>query len=451
MDTVLTDDHVAELLAQEAKDHSLRYSAMGLEAYRSSPRPAAKAKPNTRFLRNIISQTKNHNEALLAKEAAEAQARLDSLAEAKAREERKRRPGAQDLRRRQLGEIAATLQGRKRTTREGEQSSDRKHGVGGSSRRERSAEKTERGLGAEQKGHGGRSRDREHDRERRRHRRQDGSQSPARHGETTATGSSRRDRSRSPDDTDRKRRHSRHYRARSPLNVSDAVHARLTSHRRHQLDRHRDREHEKHDTHASASRSHRHRHRNGEKQEDKQDEKQADEQDEKQDEKQAEKQADKRGHKRSDRQRDRQRDRHGDKHDDSDPLEDLIGPVPSSPKIRRKGRGAASGPSAMDTRFSASYDPKSDIQPDSDLEGDDWGDSLEALRDRARWRQQGAERLRAAGFTDEQIAGWERSGGREKGVEDVRWATSGEGREWDRGKIDSGLDQTEGRLGWDRE
>jgi hypothetical protein len=35
MEGILTDDHVAELLAKEANDYSLRYSSMGLEGYRS--------------------------------------------------------------------------------------------------------------------------------------------------------------------------------------------------------------------------------------------------------------------------------------------------------------------------------------------------------------------------------------------------------------------------------
>lgn len=34
---LLTDDHVAELLAKEAKDCSLKYSTMGMEAYTSTP------------------------------------------------------------------------------------------------------------------------------------------------------------------------------------------------------------------------------------------------------------------------------------------------------------------------------------------------------------------------------------------------------------------------------
>ena len=36
-DELLTDDHVADLLAKEAKDCSLKYSTMGMEAYTSSP------------------------------------------------------------------------------------------------------------------------------------------------------------------------------------------------------------------------------------------------------------------------------------------------------------------------------------------------------------------------------------------------------------------------------
>lgn len=87
---------------------------------------------------------------------------------------------------------------------------------------------------------------------------------------------------------------------------------------------------------------------------------------------------------------------------------------------------------AMDARFSSSYDPSTDVHVHSDVE-DEWGDALEALRDRQRWKQQGAERLKAAGFSNEQIKKWEK--GDEKTEEDVRWAMTGEGREWDRGKV----------------
>ena len=44
-DTILTDDYVAGLMAKEASDASIKYSAVGLEAFRSSkyapPHPPA--------------------------------------------------------------------------------------------------------------------------------------------------------------------------------------------------------------------------------------------------------------------------------------------------------------------------------------------------------------------------------------------------------------------------
>lgn len=115
---------------------------------------------------------------------------------------------------------------------------------------------------------------------------------------------------------------------------------------------------------------------------------------------------------------------------DSDPLEDLIGPQPP-PRTLPRGRGAIQVSSGMDSRFSSDYDPKSDVQPDDDTR-DDWDESLEALRDRAKFRQQGADRLREAGFTEEQVKKWEKGGG--KTIDDVQWTKKGEGREWDRGK-----------------
>lgn len=115
---------------------------------------------------------------------------------------------------------------------------------------------------------------------------------------------------------------------------------------------------------------------------------------------------------------------------DSDPLEDLIGPAPP-PRTQPRGRGALKASSGMDSRFSSDYDPKSDVQLEDDTRGD-WDDALEALRDRAKFRQQGADRLREAGFTEEQVKKWEK--GDEKTIDDVTWAKAGEKREWDRGK-----------------
>lgn len=116
---------------------------------------------------------------------------------------------------------------------------------------------------------------------------------------------------------------------------------------------------------------------------------------------------------------------------DSDPLGDIIGPKPPSP-VRRRGRGTVSGSSAMDSRFDSGYDPKADVALNHDEDDDDWDSALEALRDRQRWKEQGADRLRAAGFTDDQVNKWEK--GDQKNEEDVRWTKKGEQREWDRGK-----------------
>lgn len=86
----------------------------------------------------------------------------------------------------------------------------------------------------------------------------------------------------------------------------------------------------------------------------------------------------------------------------------------------------------MDARFSSTYDPSADVQLTSDAEGN-FGDSLEAFRDRQKWKKIGADRLREAGFTDAQVKKWER--GDEKNEEDVVWTARGEKREWDRNKV----------------
>lgn len=98
--------------------------------------------------------------------------------------------------------------------------------------------------------------------------------------------------------------------------------------------------------------------------------------------------------------------------------------------------------------FTPSYDPSTDIQPTAltETESLDWDNALEALRDRARWKASGAERLRAAGFTDEEVGKWERgttkAGEKGRTGEGIRWKSRGEGREWDRGKMvgDEGLE-----------
>ena len=138
--------------------------------------------------------------------------------------------------------------------------------------------------------------------------------------------------------------------------------------------------------------------------------------------------------------------RTSDNSSDSDPLEDIVGPKPP-PKILPRGRGAHKSTN-IDTRFDPSYDPKTDVDLDPEEERDDWDMALEALKDRAKWRAQGADRLRAAGFTTEEISKWEKGG--EKDVDDVRWRKKGEGREWDRGKVLSEDGGVELRAEWGR-
>ena len=101
----------------------------------------------------------------------------------------------------------------------------------------------------------------------------------------------------------------------------------------------------------------------------------------------------------------------------------------------------------MDSHFSSGYDPSADIQPNSDSEND-WDQALEVLKDRERWKQQGAERLRSAGFTEDEVSKWENRG--EKREEDVRWKGRGEGREWDWGKVVDGEGMVDTRPEWGR-
>ena len=145
---------------------------------------------------------------------------------------------------------------------------------------------------------------------------------------------------------------------------------------------------------------------------------------------------------------------------ESDPLEDLVGPLPQkeaeeSQAIRSRGRGAYKPNSSnIDSHFAEDYDPTLDVHLEDDdststrptrrpvaglMTGDDdWELALEALRDRARWKQKGEERLREAGFNDSIVERWKSNtaatGDGEGRLEDVKWSKRGEGREWDRGK-----------------
>ncbi|KAL1859719.1 hypothetical protein Daus18300_009438 [Diaporthe australafricana] len=380
-DDLLTDDHVAELLAKEAKDCSLKYSTMGMEAYTSSAsssRPANKAKPNTRFLRNIIKGTEHHNKTLSAKELADSQARLKELADTEEEKRRRYKPSANEIRGRQLGNIAALLQGQPSQKR----------------KRAAATETDSEGLQEARAAEDAR-RLADTAAARRRHRDKDGKRRRSLERYSARKGQDR-------DEKDRSRR----------ANTSSGDEDRASDGRKR---RHRSR------SPKSSSRKHRHRSPLRDKGKERSAQRMSNRPDE------TTELADKSSRHRND----------GEEDADSDPLEDLIGPAPP-PKMPR-GRGAQRGVSGMDSRFSSDYDPRSDVQMEDEDGRDDWDDALEALRDRARYRQQGADRLREAGFDEDQIKKWEK--GDEKSIDDVQWSKAGEKRAWDHGK-DGGDQET---------
>ncbi|KAK7537002.1 uncharacterized protein J3D65DRAFT_651330 [Phyllosticta citribraziliensis] len=420
-----TDDYVAELLKKDAKASSNRYEAVGLEAVLPK-RPTSKApKPNTRFLRNILRETDSHNAALLAKEEAEAKARLTSL-------KNKRAPrDAKSILGKDLREAEKSRRGRQErpSKRQRVDASDDDTQRDGTSKRRHDAERSSHSSKYES------TRDRDSRGERRKHHDFDAedadSERRSRHHRK-----SHRDRDRSlSEGQDGERRHrterSRRERQRS-TSVESSRERRHKSRRRedHSEDRRRRRDDDtrrrkrprSYSPDRSRSRS-KNRHESRRK-------------------RRSSSVSSTRAYNATDGRRSRalptkSRITHGDDHDDSDtdPLEEILGPMPPSLEqaaSRPRGRGATNFNNTIDKHFAADYDPSQDVRVDSEEE-DDWDMALEALRDRQKWKQQGAERLKAAGFTDEEIEKW--ASGKEKSEEDVRWRKKGEAREWDRGKV----------------
>ncbi|GFF27346.1 hypothetical protein IFM46972_02046 [Aspergillus udagawae] len=401
----LSNDYVAQVLAQEARDSSMKYSAQGLGAYLPRRPTAAAPKPNTRFLRNIIKETDSHNAALKRKEEKEARERMrllrgqassSSTNDTKGRDRpRSRRP-------------SDNLESR-RDTKESRESRHRPHRR---SHRSRSA-----------------SSDRDRPRRHRRTHRSDDT-GEKRHRSSRKEHHRRSySRSRSPRDDNASNSRDR-YRRRRQRTVS------LSPLRSPSPDRHRNRkggEDTRYDTRRSsrddrATRAHSTAH-------------------------------------------ERERPPPPPRREsgfESDPLEDLVGPLPpkhgvdsDSGPIRSRGRGAyKANMSNIDAHFAPDYDPSLDVHMEDDdrdqrkgpsrrpvagltTEEDDWELALEALRDRARWKQKGEERLREAGFNDAVVDRWKStssktatSGGDDEGrLEDVKWSKKGEDREWDRGKF----------------
>lgn len=322
----LDDDYVISLLKKDADANQKRYLEAGFGSLLSKRPTGSAPKPNTRFLKHIIRETDNHNEALKVREREESKTKLREL---KAGEKRSRDddPGEQPSKKskgdEKPGRWASVLGGLN-------QSSSRRK------RDERNEPKDVRESKSQSVHHREkRSMKRDHHHESRR-RKQDRHLSPQSRGH-------------SPRHRKEERRRNRNGSPDSPVSTSK----------------------QRNDDHDEPSAS------------------------------------------------------------DSDPLDDVIGPKPA-PKSLPRGRGAYKSSSSMDARFDPAYDPKTDVNIEPDHDRDDWDMALEALRDRAKWKAQGADRLKAAGFTDREIETWEKDG--EKGIEDVRWRKKGEGREWDRGK-----------------
>ncbi|KJZ79373.1 hypothetical protein HIM_01524 [Hirsutella minnesotensis 3608] len=335
----------------------------------SNKKPASMPKPNKRFLRHIIKDTDSHNRALLAKEASESRARLRDLERAEETRRRKTNPDACDIRRRQMGDIQAILGGRKQPREEG------------NSRDENSETRPRQDERRRHRRRRSESREKTENDRHDRHRRE---RSSERHSAK---------RHRSTERQEKKRRRTRH----DDTSPEDDRHRHRYSKSRRERSRSPRRRRTSCSPTTDANHRRRSRHRSPLKS----------------------------------RGRSPQGPKEGqpdDPRSDSDPLNDLIGPAPP-PKHR--GRGTIGGALNLDRRFSDSYDPRADVQPD-DVESDDWDEAVETYRDRQMLRLNQAQRMRAAGFTDKQIKRMEDGG--EKSEKDVVWSKAGEKRAWDQGK-----------------
>ncbi|CCU77671.1 hypothetical protein BGHDH14_bgh01773 [Blumeria hordei DH14] len=368
---IFTDDYVADLLAKDAKERSIRYSSIGMKAFASS-KPDNKPKPNTRFLRNIIKDTDNHNAALLIKEASEARERLRGLSGGRYKTDEPRGSGERVSQRHRHDEIYITPAGSKKRHHK-ELLTPSKSYISNEDREFKNNKKS----------------------------RKSGNENPSLRDEDEKPRVSRDRRfrgildvleERKKSEDKRKRRRSRSCSPRESCSRRQERSPSKRTHRSVEIDL----------TYHRTPKSYRYqRIANGEQ---------------------------------------KNCQAHGKNSVstsvisyDSDPLEEIIGPLPApKPELRTRGRGTISRASGIDSHFSTVYDPKTDVQLDSDEEND-WDQALEALQDRQKFKEKGIERLRAAGFTEKELMRLDQGG--EKREEDFKWAMPGEDREWDRGKV----------------
>ncbi|KAJ6114866.1 hypothetical protein N7486_000644 [Penicillium sp. IBT 16267x] len=414
----MDDLYVAEVLAKEARDSSQKYSTQGLGAYMPRKSASNAPKPNTRFLRHLIKETDNHNAALKRKEEREARERMREMKEQSA-------AASTSTARSTRGQDPSRARDSERPRREDREDRRRRRSRSASTDRDRSR----------------RRRRRDEDRDRSREAARDGTERRREHHRHHSSRKDRRDRdrsySKSRSRSPRKERTSRSHRSeRSRRSESPPHHRSSHSHR---APRERDRRSRNYNEKSS------------------------------------------RKHRLSPLGQSADRKRKSPSSpillpkgldNDSDPLEDLVGPLPAKEApVRSRGRGAYRvNASNIDSHFASDYNPALDIQPDDDHEDstkhssrrpvsglmtgeDDWDTAMEALRDRARWRQKGEERLRAAGIGEETIDRWKTESASagvsgERQPEDVRWSKEGEGREWDRGKFMNDDGHIDVRAAW---
>ncbi|POS83079.1 hypothetical protein EPUL_006323 [Erysiphe pulchra] len=371
----LTDEYVAQLLAKDAKESSIRYSAIGLDAYTASKPPANKPKPNTRFLRNIIKDTDNHNAALLAKETAEAHGRLQSLQDAVSERNKNSRKA---IRKNQLGEIEAILGG---------VSSKRKR------RREtNSLERPSRKSSENEEQHERKSKSRRREKDQNvKVEPEDKSKAVKKDRRFKGLIDTLREREKQESSKSRHKPLSKYPKKSKSENNNETSVERKNS-------KSAESRHSNKICHDQNSRS----------------------------EKRPENRT--KGRKTN---KNSKKDVEDDS--DSDPLDDIIGPSPvvSVPEVRKRGRGNTSDASGIDSRFSAVYNPRADILIEKD-DTKSFDQALEAFRDWKKFKEKGIERLRSAGFSEEEIQRLE--GGDQKREKHVKWTKPGESREWDRGK-----------------
>lgn len=377
----LTDEYVAQLLAKDAKESSIRYSAIGLEAYASSKPPANKPKPNTRFLRNIIKDTDSHNSALLAKEGAEARERLKSLQNAASERCKINR---KSIRKNQLCEIEAILGGisaKRKRRRESSTLDEQCHlndekGEHHVKKSKSSRKENDKTTEAETK---------------------DKIKVVKKDRRFKGVIDTLRERERQGESSKSRRKSQSKSRSKSPLKSKPENHKEFSSDKRKSKS-------------AECLHSHR-RNRDQSSQLKKCPEFRA-----------------------QGGENDKVLEKNIEIGTNSDPLDEFIGPSPPVPviEVRKRGRGNTSAASGIDSRFSAFYNPHVDILIENDDDDKNWSQALEAFRDWKKFKEKGIERLRCAGFTEEEIQRLERGG--QKREQDVKWSKPGERREWDRGK-----------------